>query len=123
VIARMAFSSETSERLTCIRRPDGPCFYRHDSPWSGRRSSGSYVSVWIAGGSKMLVAKCSRYDPVRNSGDTRVYIPPVIRYTEVEEVGASRVDGIMTSLGRSFPPTTASGKTSAGRPVKRRWPR
>ncbi len=122
VIDRTACSSEMSERLTCIKRPDGTCFYRHDSPWSGRRASGSYVSAWMPGGSKMLVAKCSRYDPVRKTGDTRVYLPPVIRYTEVEGVGVPRIEGIMASLERSFPPGLLPAERSPeGRSAKRRW--
>lgn len=122
VIDRTAFASETSERLTCIKRPDGTCFYRHDSPWSGRRASGSYVSLWIPGRSKILAAKCSRYDPVRNPGDTRVYLPPVISYTEVEEAGMPRIEGIMASLKRSFPPGLLPAERSPeGRPEKRRW--
>jgi hypothetical protein len=103
VIDRTVFASETSERLTCIMRPDDTRFYRHGSLWSGRRSRGSYVSVWVAGGSEMLGAKCSRFDPVRNPDDTRAYLPLIIRYTDVEEVGVSRIEGIAASLERSFP--------------------
>jgi len=122
VVDRTAFASETTERLTCIRRPDGTCFYRHDSLWSGRRSRGSYVSVWVAGGSRMLAAKCSRFDPVRNPDDNRVYLPPVIRYTDVEEVGVSRIEGIAASLERSFPPRLLPAeKAPAGKAMKRRW--
>jgi hypothetical protein len=122
VIDGTAFSSETSERLTCIRRPDGTRFYRHDSPWGGFRSSGSYVSVWIAGGSKMLAAKCSRFEQVRNPGDTHAYLPPVIRHTDVEEVGVSRIEGIMASLERSFPSgRLPTENPQVGKAMRRRW--
>jgi len=120
VADRTAFASETSERLTCIRRSDGTRCYRHDSLWAGRLSRGSYVSVWMVGGSTMLAAKCSRFDPVRNPGDTRAYLPPVIRYTGVEEVGASRIEGIATSLERSFPPLLPAQKAPVSEVVKRR---
>ena len=122
VVDRTAFASETSERLTCIRGPEGARFYRHDSLWSGRRSRGSYVSVWIAGGSKMLAAKCSRFDPVRNPGDTRAYLPPVIKYTDIEVVEVSRIEGIAASLERSFPPRLLPAeKAPVDKAVKRRW--
>jgi hypothetical protein len=123
VVDGTAFASGTSERLTCIRKPDGTRFYRHDSLWSGRRSRGSYVSVWIASGSEMLVAKCTRFDAVRNPDDALTYLPPVIRYTEVEGVGVSRIEGIAASLERSFPPSLLSPpeKAPVGKAVKRRW--
>lgn len=120
VVDRTAFASGTSERLTSIRRPDGRCFYRHDSLWSGQRSKGSYSSVWVAGGSKMLVAKYSEFGPVSPLGSGG-YLPPVIRYSDVEEVGLSRMEGITASIKRSFPRRPSPEEGAPARKERRRW--
>lgn len=120
VVDRSAYKQ--GERITCIRRPDGTRFYIYDSQWDGIRARGTYTSVWIAGGSKMLAAKCSRFKQGNNSRGGGGYRPPLIRYTDVEEVGASRMEGIVASLKRNFPPPPMPEKNApAEKSARRRW--
>lgn len=112
------------ERITRIRRQDGTRFYIHGSGWCSPslRVFGTYTSVWLAGGSKMLVAKCSRFSQGSYRDDGRGYRPPLIRYTDVEEVGAPRMEGIAASLTRYFPPPPRpEQKAPAVKAARRRW--
>lgn len=109
------------ERITRIRRPDGTYFYIYDSNWSNLRVQGTFTNVWIAGGSRMLVATCSLFNEGSNSRDS-AYSPPLVRYTDVEEVGLFRMEAIAGSLARHFPPPALpAGPRPAGRAGKRRW--
>jgi hypothetical protein len=114
---------EGGERIMRIRRQDGTPFYIYSS-WTGTlRAAVFYTNVWIVGGSKMLVAKCTKFEQGSNSRDGGGYRAPLIRYTEVEEVGASRMESIAGSLKRYFPPQPspeekAPAQKKAGR---RRW--
>jgi hypothetical protein len=122
VVDRSAFSRETHEQLTSIRRPGGDSFYRHDSPWSGQRAGGTYVSVWIESRPKMLVAKCSSFRPVSCPDGSGGYLAPITRYSQIEEVGLSRMEGIAASLKRSFPPRALPEELGPEkRTAKRRW--
>lgn len=109
------------ERITRIRRPDGTCFYVYDSHWANLRARGTFTNVWIAGGSRMLVATCSLFNDGSTSRDS-AYRPPLVRYTDVEEVGISRMEGIAGSFARYFPPPALPAQPrAAGRAGKRRW--
>jgi hypothetical protein len=116
-----AFASEGGERLTRVRRTNGTYFYVYDIPWRGRRSFGAYLSVWTAGRSRMLVAKCAQFPPVNYAGDDG-HFPTRVRYTDIEEVGVFRMEAIAGSLKRYFPPPPLSEeKSSAEKAAKRRW--
>jgi hypothetical protein len=125
IVDRSAFKE--GERITRIKRQGGALFYIYDSQWHGIRVSGTYTNVWTPGRSKMLVAKCSRFKHASRASDGIGYRPPLIRYTEVEEVGSSRMEGIANSLKRYFPPQSPTAervpaeKAPATKAAKRRW--
>ncbi len=109
------------ERITRLRRLDGNRFYIYDSHWANMRVRGTFTNVWIAGGSRMLVATCSMFNEGSNSRGSG-YRPPLIRYTDVEEVGVSRMESIAGSFARYFPPLALPGEArAAGKAGKRRW--
>ena len=95
---------EGVERIMRIRRQDGTPFYIYSSCTQSLRAAGFYTSVWVAGGSKMLVAKCTKFNQGGHSRDGGGYHAPLIRYTDVEEVGVSRMESIAGSFKRYFPP-------------------
>jgi hypothetical protein len=109
------------ERITRIRRPDGTRFYIYDSHWANIRVRGTFTNVWIAGGSGMLVATCSLFNQGSNSRGSG-YRPPLVRYTDVEEVGISRMESMAGSFARYFPPPALPPQAGPARKAgKRRW--
>lgn len=109
-------------RLIRVKRQDGAHFYLFSSYFSNLRVETFDTSVWASGGPKMLVAMCTKI----SQGDISIgrpgYQPPLIRYTRVEEVGASRMESVAGSLKSHFPPEPpAAERPVKQKPTKRRW--
>lgn len=75
-----------------------------------------------AEGVERLIRICTKFSRGSDSRGGGGYCAPLIRYTDIEEVGISRMESMAGSLKRYFPPQPLpEEKAPAKKAAKRRW--